>query len=118
MSQAGDRRALNTQVRQVAVGQGVQFTHSLAIDHMAGAIFLHVLDRSHQTASDARGGSGVVGVGNRSHGGCPFQRLCSCVCARPGLALRSLDRPKMALTPHSHNRSFGDAAMQHLQGKD
>ncbi len=65
MGQATNHRAADAQVRQVAVGQGVQFANCLAVDDAAGAVFLHVLDRSHQTTGKAKVGSGVVGVGVR-----------------------------------------------------
>lgn len=63
MGQTTDHRAVDAQIGQVAVGQHVQLVDRLAIDCAAGTVFLHVLDRSQQTAGDASAGSGVVGVG-------------------------------------------------------
>ncbi len=111
MGQATDHRTVDAQVGHVAVGQHVQLAYRLAIDRAAGTVFLHLLDRSHQPASEAGSGSGVMGMGDSSHG--YFLFSVSCVCAGPGLALGRLDASKMAMMLHVHNGSFGIAAMQH-----
>ena len=79
MGQTADHCAVDAQIRQIAIGQRVQFTNGLAIDRTTGTIFLHVLDRSHQTASEARGSGSIVGMSDSSHGMFLFS-----VCTLPG----------------------------------
>ena len=106
VGQATDHRAVDAQIRQIAVGQRIQFAHGLPVHGAAGAVFLHVLDRGHQTAGDARG-SGVMGMSDCSHG---IFLSASAPCPD---GLVPFDEPKMALMLHVHNGSFRIAAMQH-----
>ncbi|MGZ3215794.1 hypothetical protein [Paracoccus sp. T5] len=110
VGKAGDHRTVDAQIIQIAGRQGVQFTHGLAVNGAAGAVFLHALDRGQQAATQAVVGGGVLCLGDNSHCRILSVRL---VFAVPGLARRFVD-PKMALMLRMHNARFANAAMQKM----